>query len=285
VDPVTNNCNACGQVCDQDYINVIGYQEIDNAIKAARVQIGKYQSKVICELRLGYGGCSSLELKERDQLLSLICVLERYQSAVDRKTKPCLCPEQVQKVIESVKKLANFDVCSSETYDNHSVDDSYLQEYIDLKLGPVAYKPWERAMRLTMPSFDVSATLQKCTKFTYDLKVEMGERFKPGFLYEIDVAREKSCNIEFQTEVEIEKCSIEYQAIVEKVPSCKITFETYVELRKCDISYDTIVEFEKCNISIDYNEEAQDFIIKTSHGEEYLLSELEDIDKVLNNIQ
>jgi hypothetical protein len=283
-DPATNQCNACGRECDPDYINVIGYDEVRNAIKAASVQIAKYQSKEICQLRWGHGGCSSLEAEDRDKLIYLLPVLERHVRAEERGARPCLCPEHAQKVIESVKKYADYTVCSNEVYDNHTVDRSNLDEYIKMELGPVAYMPWERAMRLRMPKFDVSVSLEKCMRFTYDIKVEMGERFDTKYLYEIEVARQKSCNIDFKTEISVEKCKIEHKSMVEKLPSCKIDFDTYVEMRKCDISADTIVELEKCDISVNYDVDAQDFVIETAQGSVYNLSELKDINQVLKNI-
>lgn len=284
MDPVTNLCNACGQACDENYIDVLGYAEIDNAIKAASVQIAKYQSKEICKLRWKYGGCSSLETKDMESLLELLPVLKRHKRSLDRGQTPCLCPEQLQSVIERVKKYADYTVCSDNTYDNHKVDNSNLDDYLKMNIGPVAYLPWERAMRLKMPSFDVSVSVQKCMKFVYDIKVEMGEKFDPKYLYEIEVAREKSCGIDFKVDIERDECKIEYKAVVDKLPSCSIDFSTYVEMRKCGISLDTIVELQKCDIDVNYNIDKKNFTISTPDGTIYGLSELQDINQVLKNI-
>lgn len=216
------------------------YQDLDDIIYSAKEQLCLYMDAFVSESEYGYS-CIDDSWKKYERLLSDLKIMELYRKQAYWNGDPCLCPDEIQTVIERVLDVAGK--CGQGLRTDMIIDDS---ELIDWKVNNpycIPRQAWENALykKCTPITFNIEVIkkISECD-ITFDLVTFINAVGRCELRYSID-------------KVPTKDCKIEYKILKEELPNCSISFTTYKELRNCGIDYALIKETADCGVSFNLN--------------------------------
>lgn len=227
------SCNFChSQTCSccMEY----DARYLDDLIYEVKGQLIDYSNSYLSRLNWGWGKKDD-ELKKFKRIKSYLSAVQEAYRRLRYNVDPCMPCEELQSVIESLKKEIDYKGCVTHRYDvnvEQSVANTLLNPHC------VSRESWEKALGII------------CDEIKYDLTVLSVQQIC-DITYTL-VNTIKDCKLDFDKKVDIKECKIEYKKLVDTT-KCELTFEQYANLIKCDLTYEQIANLYECGIEITYN--------------------------------
>ena len=230
-----NYCNRqCKDSCYTITINDIS--ELVYGIDKKVCKIGEDNQKALC----WNIGCT--DFKVVNELTIYKDTLERYKTRLIRNSQPCICPDDLQCIIEKVLDIVPKSSCG-ECVESLIIDNSNLDEWVRTNPYCCSYEQWNKYSKCKCKDLELTITSEKqLCDFTFELETNI---IPCEILYCAEVYKEKHCELEYKVNRTYDECKLDYKILVEKLPECNLEFKVYKELIDCGISYDIIKEVYK----------------------------------------
>ena len=263
--------NVCCKHCDPcpHCYNVNEYY-LRDLLYAIDLKVSQYYDNYLCKKYWGYA-CNNVY--DIEALLTYKYSIHRFYRDLVEGNQTCLCPEDIQRLIEKVLDLVDIGCCTSDKRCDIIIDDSNLDFWTLTNPSCVAYYEWESLLRTVAPTFTVDvqylpdAGKLLYTLKAYDLVAEKGRLsnevtpfedidgtiryFKLADCWQVTVTQ-TDCELTYTIDVsEIEKILFTYNISVETIEKCLKVGIDVRYLEKCKINYDLLVSEQKCNFSFD----------------------------------
>ena len=273
---------VCCKHCDPcpNCYNINEYY-IADLLYAINLKISENYDRYLKLMSYGYG-CVFPD-NDNKKLTIFKDSLQKFYTAITNGYAVCLCPNEIQLIIEEVLDLINIGCCTSSERCDIEIDDTNREMWILDNPYCVSYDSWEILARKICPKFEISSLyLPDAGKLLYTLKSYELIRERADLSSELisfgnDVRYFRSldcwdvtatvdgCEFDYKvTSKEIEDCILKYNisaATVEKcltlgidvreLDTCLFNYNLLVKETKCDISFDTYVKLLSCNFSYD----------------------------------
>lgn len=275
----TKKCINCNRKCD----NTKGHIYTINSLQKIIVKIDSWLldnfSSERQYLRLGFSETCKDEPFKRRKVLSLKKTILDYYNA-KRKGYDLLCNNEINNIISLAHQLTGL------TYKPRVTNAIKIDYPKIFSSNCVPYEMWERALYVKAPRLQIkSKPIEKCMGFVYDIQIKSQDKEKANcFLYNISSKIEEICDINFSVHVRKEKCKIEYDLLVKKIPNCSIDYTMYSQLRESGFTKEIIAELEALNIQTTRDPETGQYLFTTTEGNTYTAESLKSIDQIINNI-
>lgn len=266
------DCPNCYNLTDE-YLADILYA-IDN-------KISENYDDYLKLMRWGYG-CLFYD-NDMEKLQNYKDSIKRFYHAKINGYATCLCPSEIQPIIEGTIDLIDIGCCQSSSRNDIIISSEYLETWILDNPSCVVYEVWEKHARKICPNADVSVIfVPKASRILYSLKafeiVREKRPISPEFTYFGDDSRyfrnydaaeitviSNNCEITHTiSNKEIEQCKSIYSVSaatieqclsigidVRKLDECKHKYDLLVRTVDCPFNFDTYVKLLACNMSHD----------------------------------
>ena len=234
--------NKC---CEETSCPQLTYQKLDEIIYLIKLRMAEYFDAYWSEEQYGYS-CIDESFDKWKKLKIDLTALTQYKEQSYAGVEPCLCPEEVQTILERV--LDEVGDCNDGIRTDLIIDDSDIIDWRVNNPYCIPREMWENALYVKCApltfNIEVIKDIKKNCEITFDLV---------AFLDAV-----KSCEIRYTVErIPFKDCEIEFKILREEVPECDITFDLYRKLRDCGIDYKFIKESADCGITFTFNEQTQ----------------------------
>lgn len=251
-------CNTCHDCYQQDEFR------IKDLLYAVDMKLAAYYEAKVCKTNWGYS-CSNLDNDELDLLILYKDTLSRHYYNIIKQIKPCLCPEELQVIIDGVLELIDISCCKDSRRCDIVVDDSDLESWVLNNKYCVAYEYWESSIYRACNVFSAIVTVvDDPMELLYTLKVIQIAREKDcidatigsDYLDKITVEKILKCDFPAIDEHTLAKIAENHQRLIEKI-DCNFSFEVYAQLMACNLTNEVIIKLINCGVDVTYNVEKQ----------------------------
>lgn len=209
--------------------------------------------------------------------------IKRFYHAKIKGYESCLCPSEIQPIIERTIDLIDIGCCTASDRSDIAIDTTNLEGWILNNPSCVVYEVWERHARKICPNADISVIfVPQAAKILFSLKAfEIVREKRPinsGLTYfgediryfrnydaaEITATLKGCEHTHTISTEEIEKCKMIYSISattierclsvgidVRKLDKCKINYDLLAKSTNCNFDFDTYVKLLSCNMTHD----------------------------------
>lgn len=218
-------CNTC-ETCIE-----ISPQKLEELIARIDSKFCEFIEGESCKIDWGYSTCNLSE-KLLDKLLVFRDILVDHLRCIISGNVPCLCDEELQKIIEKVLKLTTK-VVVNKIY----VNDSSRQDWLGSNPNCCGYDDSEDDYYKR--SIEVVSDIQEQGESSIEVLYESKEVKKKEVVVGISVDEIKQSNLEISIiESKIKNCSIEVGAYTVLKKQCELDFESVSQLIECGLSFE-----------------------------------------------
>lgn len=249
-------CNPCPNCFD------ITVQYLNDLINSADKRILDYSKQKLCLIFNGYidPNINCLSDEDFERLSHFKKSLEKHKKALIECYTPCLCPEEIQRIIEKVLKVVDLKDCDDSCL--FEIDKSGLEDWITENPNCVGYETWEKAFYKRVPELKISATPKEPCKITYEVKSEVQEdcKIETYFLAKsLDLCKlvfslkvyDTNCNMDLKPKVTEADCKLQFDIVSKKYPDCKLDYKAYSNLIDCGMNLDIISNILDCGLQLE----------------------------------
>lgn len=262
------NTNACCKHCDPcpQCVNVNEHY-IHDLLYAIDEKVSKHFKNILCKDTWGY----ACDIKEDISPIFIYKdILTRFYKSIISGYQVCLCPEEIQTIIEKVLNYVDIGCCTSNERCDIIIDESNLEFWTLNNPTCVAYEAWENLSRKVCPNFTFEVEyLPNAGRILYTLKVyDLRNSLSPELTTfaaagdEIRYFKAVEC---WTAEVTSTDCIFDYTVTTEFLEECKLQYDLSIEtiekcfsvgidvknLEKCKLNYDLLVSDVNCKFSFD----------------------------------
>lgn len=243
--------NECPRICGEcpNCFNLTRGR-IRDVLYAIDEKIAQHSKYLICKLRWGYGCKADINEADYEKLLSYKYSILRFYQSLREGYEPCLCPEEIQSIIEKSLDLVDISCCTSPNRKDILIDKSKFDLWVLENPGCVAYDNWERGLINACPK--VGITVKSVKKSCDILSTVKLVDDKCKFLYTVSVYSVADSCIKVKTKVDRKECKLKYDALVKEY-NCSLSFSSYLKLIECNMTAEVIGSFLSCGLGVDYN--------------------------------
>lgn len=250
-------------------------------VYAAKYKVCKFVEDFICLQEWGYSKEKD-PLKEIENIIRDVDILDQYERKVRCKTEVCLCPHEINAIIERLISKVNMMCCSSSSRCDLIIDESGLDDWILSNPSCIAFSQWEQCMYRVMPLCDLSSSFDGVItdkpqfelsiervnpiQLIYDVRSEVGE-FPSAVVNAIE---QFSANLDLEFTATKEEISLQYERLSSEVKS-SISSGVFVKAVESGLTIDTISEIQKSDIAfIGMSEDSEIYIDFNTKGQLFL---------------
>lgn len=244
---------SCDKICNScpNCYNLSEYR-LRDILYAINEKIVQHSEYLICKLMWGYGCKQFIEDGDFEKLLNYQSSIERYYQSLRNGYEPCLCPDEIESIVERALDLIDIGCCNSPNRKDLVIDESNLDLWVLDNPGCVAYEAWERHLVRIVPKVGISV---KSVDMSCDILATVKEvSDKCKFLYTVSVYNVANSCITTKVKVNKKECKLDYNALV-KEHKCNLSFDVYTKLIECNMTPKIIGSLLSCGVSVNYNVE------------------------------
>lgn len=266
-----NTCHDCYQ--HDDY-------RIKELLYSIYIKLANYYEAKLCSITWGYS-CNDLDSFEYRKLIIYRKTLEKHHLALLGGYQPCLCPEELQLVIDGVLELVDISCCKSDTRCDIVVTDSNYNDWILYNKYCISYEVWEKALYRACNVFSYTISeIPNPQNLIYTLKVLQlateqqcfDSTIGTDYLNKISVELLKECDtLSINSEL-MAKLKDNHSKLIEEI-KCDFDFKIYSSLIACNFTNEVIVNLIKCGVEVSYNVEEKECIL-TYKNKAYRLQDM-----------
>lgn len=193
------------------------YRELDDFLYSIHTTIAELGYADVLNKKYGYKIKPNFPFTKLKVLTSS---LKRHINLVYNNAEVCLCPKEVQLLIEKIREVIDY-VCEEGCRDDVVVFEN--TNAIISNPSCHSYEDWEKLLYKKCPQLTYVETAKQVCQLTFDELLT-----KKCELSILDTLEEK-CNITLENESFVEKCKIEYQELAKQ--KCDFTFDDYLAAR------------------------------------------------------
>lgn len=248
--PVNTSCEKNCDECPNCY-NLTEYR-LRDILYAINEKIVQHSEYIICTLLWGYGCKKGIKDGDFEKLLNYQSSIERYYQSLRTGYELCLCPSEIQEIVEKTLDLVDLSCCTSPKRKDVKFDESGLDLWVLENPGCVAYEAWERHLIRIVPLIGISVkSVNKSCDILATVK-EVTDKCK--FLYTISVYNVANSCITTKVKVSEKECKLEYKTLI-KEHNCNFSFDVYTKLKECNMTPKVITNLLSCGVTVGYNVE------------------------------
>jgi hypothetical protein len=234
-------------------------------------------------------------------------VLKNHLDALQKGYPTCLCPSELQTILEDVQNIVGLTCCSDPQRRDLVIDRSNYDPWVLDNPGCVVYEDWEKSFKKACPvlgiKVDKVSSLEEITKLVYKLTVSTYDSCAVLFnikAYTVNVkdncfdvrwtSTPIECNLEVLKSVravdlskclsyglsseQIANCKTSYDLLI-KETKCKMTFGTYIDLLSCHLTTEIISSLVKCGLEVNYDAKKLCPVLKIENTVVHLYDDLD----------
>lgn len=269
-----NKCDTCHDCYQHD-----SYR-IKDLLYAIYSVLSSYYEEKLCEVTWGYS-CNGIDSFKYTILINSRVTLENHLRALSLGYKPCLCPDELQLVIDNVLDIVDLGCCKSDLRCDIVVTDDGYDDWVLYNKYCIAYEDWERAMYRICNVFSYKIVeLPNPQELIYTLKVLQlateqqcfDATIGSDYLSKISVDLLKKCDIINLDESLLSKLRENHKKLIQEI-KCDFNFTIYSSLIACNFTNEVIVNLIKCGVDVSYNVENKECVL-TYKGTAYRLQDM-----------
>lgn len=258
--------NCCTPKCEKSCYN-IDINQITGLINGISMFYDRQGEQKKAKLYYNFGkGVDEHLLKElsfyKDYLI-------KYKERLIREAQQCVCPEEIQIVIERVIDIVPKELCG-ESFEDLVVDDSNFDAWLIENPNCSGAAEWEKLSYkvCTGLGLQVKLTPEKQCKITFDISRNL---ISCELLYAINIVNQ-ACRLGYEVKRTKEECKLDWKLLLNRV-DCNLSLHQYSQLIDKGLTYDIILQVYEmgASLSLDGNE----CLLRTESGAEYTFSELD----------
>lgn len=273
-----NAIKCCKECLECPHCYDITQDRIYDVLYAIDTTLSKNSEKELCHGMWGFSK-PSMPTEISRKLVANRDVLFRYYYTVNKNINTCLCPEEIQSVLEDSLNFVDMGCVFDRNRCDVNVDTSNKSLWELTHKGCVPMEVWEEKVNWVIPEigFEVSnvtdiytlfseisvenvsdmcailATLSVVTKAIQEDRYDfLIDKVKCDVGYEFVVKDIDACRIEYNTLIKKVGCNTRLKPEVRKV-LCGLEFDTFVKLLECNISVGAITKLMECGLQVTYS--------------------------------
>lgn len=221
---MSSNCTPC------EHCKEYTYRELDDLLYSIKTSMAQLGYADVLKKKYGYTMAGKFAFSVQ-KINSLTRSLERHMWYIYNNIEPCLCPRDVQLLVERVKEVVDF-VCEEGCRDDVKIESNPYP----ILSNPEChyYEDWEKLLFKKCPQLTFSETVKQTCQVTFeDL---LTKKCSTSILDEID----QKCELRLEDDAFVAGCKLEYDELSSK--GCDFTYEEYLAGRCYEVTLEEQVQ-------------------------------------------
>ncbi len=241
-----NTRECCDNKCD-DVCFSVSDPIVSDALYAGLVKLS--DNSILKELYARNGYAKAVLCKDIEQELTRnVDVLERYIN-----TDICLCPDEINIVVENILKYADMSCCRSAERKDVEIDSSGYNQWVLANPNCDVYEAWETAYLGICTEFKFgNVFVQETPKLMFDLAITPVQN-KCDLIMAISVQNEECKNPEIGIKISEIECKLDHDILVKNNNNCELSFDSYVRIIECGVKPDVVSKLVECGFKLEPN--------------------------------
>ena len=275
-------CPKCPDCYDLDE------HRLRDILYAIDTKICELSESYICLTMWGYSK-ESQPLEKIEVLNTLKPVIQKYELASRFGLDTCLCPHEINAIIEKVLCLIDLTCCNSEKRCDIIIDESGLDSYISSNPHCVAYDDWERCLYRVMPQCETQVVYGGLTKDPYEVEVSVNRLTPAEFLFSASrdeivvepelaylLTAERISPTNFSLDVDLKETKDDVSAEISAIMELSsLSEEVSAKMVDFGITSTAILKLQENNISVGFDAAAQSPTLTFENNASILLSDFQ----------
>lgn len=223
------------ECCKDDNCFEIDLNTIDELIYACKFKIADLSSQEMQVLFYAEGCFPREKINLGKKVQCYLTILERVWKQVYYSAKLCLCPKEIQSVIEATKGLVDVSCCNRGREDC-LFDESEMAQYVIDNPACQSYANWNKWTKYFCGEIEFKIEIEERA---CDIMFAIAKDVLPcNVLFALQV-KKQMCDLGFKVNRSEDECKLDWKILVEET-KCDIDFTTYYRLTCCGFSYDIV---------------------------------------------
>lgn len=198
-------------------------------------KISDYTEDLLCRLKWGYG-CNSVDKGDVAKLLAYKDTIQNYYKSLIGDYEFCLCPSEIQAIIEKVLDIVDSICCKTECRTDITITESTDKLWLLNNPGCVAYYGWERGLINACPKIGITI---KRVDNACDFVAKINLIKKKCEFLTVASAIKKSCEMDTNIDITKKDCDILTPKMKASLISCGMLDVKYnIETKETEIAVD-----------------------------------------------